>query len=524
MKKLLLTLIGLLGIFAAQAQCNTSFTYTTNMLTVTATNNSQVTLVPGSFPTTYYTWGDNSYTISNFTPGSMTSHTYTAGGNYLVTLHTQYFDTLNSVLICDDTVSQWVTVAPSPCASTITTVNNGSGSYTFTANNIGGGTGMTYTWNFGDGSASVSGSPVSHTYTNSGTYTVSLVTTGMGVTCTTSTSVFYFNGTLNCANLNANIGSSVSGLTVNFSNTSTNVNMPGMYIYKDGSWSFGDGNTSTANNPTHTYATPGTYSVTMINEWKDSSNNAVYCTDTAYATVTVTMPPPPPNLISGSVFWDSLGTNVFATTVKVWLITFDSLTNTIDAVDSVIASGNHWGIPYSFSNHPSGEYRTKAAVLNGAPGANNLMPTYHYSSTYWGTANLIYHTGGSNLNRNIYMQSGTPGSGPGFIAGNVTMGAGKGTGAGAPGVLIFLRNSNDDVVRFTYTDMNGDYSFGNIPAGTYNVYPENMPQITTPSSDINLVSGSYTVGGVDFVKNSTEIKPVTTGIEDMAGAAFSMAP
>lgn len=57
----------------------------------------------------------------------------------------------------------------------------------------------------------------------------------------------------------ANFSDSISGLTVNFTDTSTD---------SDGTiasraWDFGDGSTSTATNPSHTYAAGGTYSVSL---------------------------------------------------------------------------------------------------------------------------------------------------------------------------------------------------------------------------------------------------------------------
>jgi xanthomonalisin len=57
----------------------------------------------------------------------------------------------------------------------------------------------------------------------------------------------------------ASFGDTVSGLTANFTDSSTDA---------DGSiasraWTFGDGATSTATNPSHTYAAGGTYSVTL---------------------------------------------------------------------------------------------------------------------------------------------------------------------------------------------------------------------------------------------------------------------
>lgn len=56
-------------------------------------------------------------------------------------------------------------------------------------------------------------------------------------------------------NVTASFSSSVSSLTVTFTNTSVNATS---YL-----WNFGDGNTSTLANPTHTYANSGTYTVVL---------------------------------------------------------------------------------------------------------------------------------------------------------------------------------------------------------------------------------------------------------------------
>jgi FOG: PKD repeat len=56
----------------------------------------------------------------------------------------------------------------------------------------------------------------------------------------------------------ANFTDTVSGLTVNFTDSSTDTGG----TISSHSWTFGDGNTSTATSPSHTYAAAGTYSVT----------------------------------------------------------------------------------------------------------------------------------------------------------------------------------------------------------------------------------------------------------------------
>jgi hypothetical protein len=58
------------------------------------------------------------------------------------------------------------------------------------------------------------------------------------------------------ANFNAFPTAGVAPLTVHFSNTSSG-------SYFESIWAFGDGAVSTLQNPTHTYTTPGTYTVTL---------------------------------------------------------------------------------------------------------------------------------------------------------------------------------------------------------------------------------------------------------------------
>jgi PKD repeat protein/uncharacterized protein YcfJ len=113
-----------------------------------------------------------------------------------------------------------------------------------------------YAWNFGDGGTSTAANP-SHVYTASGTYAVTLqVTDADGATATVSHLVPV---TVPNAGPTAGFTHAVDGLDVAFTSTSTDA---------DGSvasyaWNFGDGTTSTEQNPTHTYADGAVRTVTL---------------------------------------------------------------------------------------------------------------------------------------------------------------------------------------------------------------------------------------------------------------------
>ncbi len=139
------------------------------------------------------------------------------------------------------------------------------------------GTVVAWSWTFGDGGTSLEQDP-SHTYATAGTYTVSLtVTDDDGATDSTSHDV-----TVTEPNVppNADFTFDTTDLTADFTDTSTDSD--GMVV--EWSWAFGDGNTSYAQNPSHTYENAGTYSVSLTVTDDDGA------TDSTSHDVTVTEP------------------------------------------------------------------------------------------------------------------------------------------------------------------------------------------------------------------------------------------
>jgi PKD repeat protein len=183
-----------------------------------------------------YTWDFGDGTFSNL---QNPTHTYTNPGNYTVCL------TVANACGTDSTCS---TVSAS-CAAANAAFSSSTAVLTATFSDLTAGNPSTWAWTFGDGNSSSLQNPT-HTYTAGGTYQVCLTITdscGSDSTCHTVTVC-----ALPVAAFNAN---NVSLGLVDFTDQSTGGT--------SWLWTFGDGGTSTLQNPSHTYTTNGTYQVCL---------------------------------------------------------------------------------------------------------------------------------------------------------------------------------------------------------------------------------------------------------------------
>ena len=132
-----------------------------------------------------------------------------------------------------------------------------------------GGTITQWQWDFGDGTFGNTQNPI-HTYTAAGNYNVSLVVTNSNGCLRTLTKPQYIQIASGAtADFSNNTPSSCTPpVNINFQNLSSGT---GVLTY---AWSFGDGSTSTLLNPSHTYITPGSYTVQLI------VTNSTGCRDT----------------------------------------------------------------------------------------------------------------------------------------------------------------------------------------------------------------------------------------------------
>ena len=197
--------------------------------------------------------------------GQTANHTYTTAGTYQATLTVS---TGNGH--CTDQITQTVTVNPLPTASfNATTVCQGEPTQ-FTSTSSGDQI-TSYQWNFGDNQTGT-GQNANHTYTQPGTYNVTLIVQTSGGCSDQFTQTVTVNASPT-ANFNAT--AVCVGEATQFTSTSTGQSLSSFQ------WNFGDNQTGTGQNTTHTYAQPGTYNVTL------TVQSAGGCSDQVTRTVTV---------------------------------------------------------------------------------------------------------------------------------------------------------------------------------------------------------------------------------------------
>jgi len=177
-------------------------------------------------------------------------HTYTAPGTYTVSL------TVENSFGANDTVrSGYIIVGELPLADFDADPASGIAPLTVQFTDRSSGVRNTWNWTFGDGSTSTEQHPT-HEYASAGDYTISLrIANAWGEN--TSVKIDYVHvGALPVANFSANVTAGPAPLAVRFTDASTGE----ITVW---SWSFGDGNTSTEQNPVHTYGAPGNYTVNL---------------------------------------------------------------------------------------------------------------------------------------------------------------------------------------------------------------------------------------------------------------------
>ena len=292
----------------------------------TATNNcfpgtTTFTHSSANFASLAWSFGDG--TTSTTTTSSFTK-TYSTAGTYSAKLVS------TSSFGCKDSLVRSVSVFSKPAASF--SVGNNCVGFATTFNNASSGA-TTYSWNFGDASTSTNVNP-SYTYGTSGTYSVKLkVTSSNGCVDSISNNVTIFPNPI-AGFTTANV---CKGFQSSFTNTSTGA--------ASFNWNFGNGNTSTLANPTYTYPTAGTYSVTLT---ATSSNG---CSRSITQSYTVNNTPTAAYTASNVCVGSSITFNNTSTGASSSTWSFgDATTSTTTSPTKTYASAGTYSVKLAISN------------------------------------------------------------------------------------------------------------------------------------------------------------------------------
>ncbi|WP_342679022.1 PKD domain-containing protein [Methanofollis sp. UBA420] len=201
-----------------------------------------------------WTFDDNGATSTDAT----LPHTFENAGTYNVTLNVS-----NTYASNETTVK--VVVHTAPKADFTFTPTAGLAPLSVTFNDTSTGDVDTWEWDFGDGTNAMGRQHV-HTYRDAGNYTVTLTASNAFGSDTATASVRTFEAP--AANFTVNPAGGYAPLTVSFTDTSTG-DVTGWR------WDFGDGSTSTEEHPSHTYASAGTYTVSLMVSNPYASNTTV---------------------------------------------------------------------------------------------------------------------------------------------------------------------------------------------------------------------------------------------------------
>lgn len=314
-----------------------------------------------------YKWNFDDGT--NIVTTASPTHSFLKAGTYNVKLTV----TLNG---CVDSVSKTIVVNPKPIAAYSATMACQLATTLFTDSSS---FATDWLWNFGDGSAVDNTKSPNHIFSKAGNYSVKLIVKnsfGCADSITKKITVLIkpqasFNYSSVCAKQQVNF------TDVTPSTAASNWN-----------WDFGDGNTSTLQNATHSYLNGGTYNIQLI------VSNGVGCADTIKKDITINTIPTP--LFTATSTCQGIAT-VFkdlsqdSAAIKTWFYDFGDGNNSVSQNPTYIyAAPGTYTVTLTVANiHGCDSSFTLPLTVNATPVASYTVDTVCIgaSTTFTSTSN-----------------------------------------------------------------------------------------------------------------------------------------
>ena len=344
-----------------------------------------------------------------------------------------------------------------------------------------------YQWDFGDGTGSTEKSPT-HLYAFAGTYTVTLTVWDGADNASTRTRTAYVTAL---------------PLTAEFTGTPTSGGAPLVVRYTDAtlgtpirwSWDFGDGTSSEERSPTHTYSSPGTYTV-VLTVW-DAAGNVSTRTRAGYVTahpvtadfVGTPAAGPAPLLVS---FSDrSLGTPT------TWLWEFgDRQTSTVRNPAHTYKRPGRYTVKLTVSD-ARGDTSTKTATdyvvaspdTTLTPSADGYVRSSYQTNSYGTASTLRVKYGGTAENYRSYLKFTVPQLAGPVVGAKLRLFVADSSTAGGDVYSVDGSWTEPSLTWSSSPPMSGSPlgTLGNAPSNTWLT-------LTLPASMFAAGSGAYALG------------------------------
>jgi len=329
-----------------------------------------------------------------------------------------------------------------------------------------------WTWDFGDGTISHEMNPV-HQYAQAAEYLVCLNVENSD----TTEHCFHFicktidlSDTVVCVSDFSHAVDSSSNVMYRHYFYDNSVGNPDHWM-----WNFGDGNTSTEQNPVHVYDEPGTFEV-CLESW---NSNYPGCND-SYCQLLQTESY---HQLGGQAFiGENPINNPYPTGDTGVAVLYRQRSDfSVVAVDTTIFTqlGYYW-----FTDMMELPYIIRIGLSSGSENYKNVLPTYYPQGMTWQQANA-FSLGDDmfEMHTSMVAVSGSE-NGIGIIRGRVVDADKRGYEIHKSfyEVPVILTDQNSTAIDWTTTDEYGQFEFVNIALGSYMLYADIAGIYSLPES------------------------------------------
>ncbi|HOX78980.1 MAG TPA: PKD domain-containing protein [Bacteroidales bacterium] len=281
-------------------------------------------------------------------------------------------------------------------------------------------------------------------------------------------------------------------------------------------WDFGDGKSSTVQDPDHIYDASGIYMVSL----------------------TITTMPPEYGVSESSTItkqvqvglreFHHLGGHVFASYFPIdyglaYLYLYDDHNNLIPVDTTRIDTLGY----YFFYEVPVGKYLTKTRLESNSVHYGQFMPTYFRNAIDWNDATPIIVDDNDNWECDINLRpSAGLGAGSGEILGQISYDTSLvvRTLVPAGNIEIVLMDAKGGCLTCTLSDMEGYFLFNDLAYGTYQLFPD-VAGVTSTPMYITISEENPALDDISLVIYPGEITfSINENVSDYVGNAMMVYP